>query len=238
MKAIHRWIEGEHWMYWIEENQIGKYNKSLISIGHFHWLSVRPSRIEECFSIESLVSTSSFEILQVCTSLWADCTIKLQPRKQYSARLTAEGHNWSELQRMQPSPPRSKWAPLEEEIAVCLEGDGAGDAWIDDAVGVVQQPARLLLAETVHRCAQRPLHHGGDEERHHAQRGTHDLAATRVLPSPALHAQRNRHRSLALSSLQCLGILRYPSLRRYRSWELQCEGSGKQEKELDVNCYV
>jgi hypothetical protein len=109
--------------------------------------------------------------------------------KLYSAKT----RNWGALAK--PSPMETLETRQGHESLATLKGDGAGDARIHNAVGVVQQTPRPLLPEAIHCHAQRPLHHGSDDKRHHSQCRSHDLTVARVLSSPALHTQWNRHLS-------------------------------------------
>ena len=78
-------------------------------------------------------------------------------------------------------------------MSLGLDGDGPGDARVDDPGGVSHDAAALAVAEQVHRRAQRPLHHPRHQEGHEPQRRPDELAPARVLPGPALHARRERH---------------------------------------------
>ena len=78
-------------------------------------------------------------------------------------------------------------------MSLGLDGDGPGDARVDDPGGVAHDAAALAVAEQVHHRAHRPLYDAGDKEGHEPQRRPDELAPARVLPGPALHARRERH---------------------------------------------
>uniref|UniRef100_A0A0A8XTM6 Uncharacterized protein n=1 Tax=Arundo donax TaxID=35708 RepID=A0A0A8XTM6_ARUDO len=78
-----------------------------------------------------------------------------------------------------------------------LDGDGPGDARVDDGGRVRHDAAALAVAEQVHRRAEGPFDDPGHHERHEPQRRPDHLAPARVAPCPALHAHRHeRHRYL------------------------------------------
>lgn len=91
--------------------------------------------------------------------------------------------------------------PARHWSAERLDGDGAGDARVDDGGRVRHDAAALAVPEQVHGGPQRPLDDAGHHEGHEPQRRPEHLAPARVAPRPALHAHRHeRHRLLLLAA--------------------------------------
>jgi hypothetical protein len=71
------------------------------------------------------------------------------------------------------------------------EGNGTGDARIDDSIWMCHDAPALGMSEAPHHRTHRPLHNRSDDESHHAQRRPNHLTMTGILTRPTLHAERN-----------------------------------------------